>query len=243
MCSNNENQKCSNPVATDELISRFLKKNVIYILGQLDNGTPDGSPEANDDLDTSCGSNFQGPDRLSRGTSYYESLDEFGPHNHRLMIAPQIGHSSSRIYGSYQALTSVFGGDLPKKEYIAPLYKIRSELKDRFLDVSNVSPRAVIMNKAEKSTAQDWIISKAGPNEYRIQHQETLLYLEASEQNDYSVSLANYRSASAQIWILKPVANKSGIYTLQQKSSLRFLKGEATTTNQGDGGEFSIGSL
>jgi hypothetical protein len=232
MCSRNAYQDCLNTATTESRINSYLQKNVTYIIGQLDNSTPTGSSDSNNELDTSCGGNFQGPDRLSRGTFYYESLSRFGTHRHRLMFAARVGHNAGQMYGSYPVRKALFGGDQPIKEYIAPYYTIKQKFNNRLLDAMNTSPYTAITNTAEIDWTQNWILTKVGTNEYRIQQQETLLYLDASTSSTYAVSLKNYSNTSTQIWILNPVTNEPGIYTLQQKSSLRYLDADTSSTSK-----------
>jgi hypothetical protein len=233
MCSNNSYQTCRNSTETTTgRIGSYLRKKVTYILGQLDNSTSTGSPDAASDLDTRCGANFQGPDRLSRGTFFYEYLSRFGTHNHRLLFAAKVGHSAGNMYATYLARKSLFGGaDLPVKQYMAPLYSIKQKVNSRFLDASVSSPYNALTNTAQSDWTQAWILTQVGPNEYRIQQQKTLRYLEASASSPYEVSTKDYRDTSAQVWILKPVLNESSVYTVQAKSTLSFLDADTSSSS------------
>ncbi len=73
-------------------IAAYLKKDVVYLLGELD--------VTNEDLDTSCPANYQGPNRLERGIYFYESLARQGDHNHTFMVVPGVGHSADQMYKS-----------------------------------------------------------------------------------------------------------------------------------------------
>ncbi len=224
MCSENSYQSCYNKITTQEYIENFLNKNITYVLSQLDNSTSNGEEGANEDLDIKCGGNFQGPDRLSRGTYYYESLSLFGEHNHRLLIVGKIGHSASKVYKSYQGRRALFGGELPTKEYAAPYYFLQQKFDNRYLDALTSSSYSAMTKLKESDDTQKWIITKLTGDEYRIQQVANLRYLEGqNSSSNYIVSSKEYKNSSAQIWIIKPVINQNDFYTIQQKSTLRYL--------------------
>ncbi len=74
-------------------IAEFLDRKITYLLGVLD--------VTNEDLDTSCAANYQGPNRLIRGAYFYESLKRLGfLHNQQLVFVPGVGHSADQMYKS-----------------------------------------------------------------------------------------------------------------------------------------------
>lgn len=220
MCFTNSSQTCSQNITAENQISRFLKKKVTYILGQLDTLE---YPDGNDDLDVSCSGNFQGADRLSRGTYYFESLSRFGIHNHRLTIVGEVGHSSENIYQSTKGKRSLFGGDLPSKEYLAPTFTLRQKATGRYLDAATRSPYTSTTQLAGYDPTQNWIVTKINDAEYTLQQEQTLRYLEGATSTGYSVSIQEYKNSSAQRWLISPVPNESQTYTIQNKVNSRFL--------------------
>lgn len=172
-------------------ISRYLKKKVTYLLGQLDNLSND---DANAELDVSCSGNFQGPDRLTRGTYYFESLKRLGPHNHTLSVVAQVGHNAPEMYHSYKGRRALFGGDLAVQEYLSPTYTVQIP---------------------GKKGIEHWIITKIKGDEYTIQDGQTLLYFEGSPQR---IHLAEYKNSDSQRWIIQPVLNRPNSYSIKSKS-------------------------
>ena len=83
--------------------SDYAKANVIYLMG-----ADDTDPEQQD-LDTSCAGEAEGPDRLDRGKAYFRYLtarhSDFG---HRFWLVPGVAHVGSRMVESACAVAAVF---------------------------------------------------------------------------------------------------------------------------------------
>lgn len=221
-------QKSDRKLTVEGQTARFLNKKVTYIMGQNDNSTPTGSPESKQMLDLTCGSNFQGPDRLTRATYYFESLSRFGAHQHRLLFAAQVGHDSPEIYRSYQAKRTLFGGDLPVKEYLAPLTTLKQGNTSRYLDTQE---KGVVVSSAKKTESQlmnqipthTWILTRLGGNEYTIQNGHNLLYLASQSLLNGQAFLQEYKNSPTQRWEITPVKNAKNRYTIRNQESKRDL--------------------
>jgi pimeloyl-ACP methyl ester carboxylesterase len=73
------------------MIERYLKRNVVYLLGDQDLG----------DVEQSCEAALQGATRFARGKFFKAHLDEFFPSNdHQLIIVPDVGHTQYGMYTS-----------------------------------------------------------------------------------------------------------------------------------------------
>jgi hypothetical protein len=73
------------------MIDRYLKRNVIYLLGDQDLG----------DVEQSCEAALQGRTRFARGTFFMVHLDRFFPeHNHKRVVVPGVGHTQYGMYTS-----------------------------------------------------------------------------------------------------------------------------------------------
>lgn len=174
MCFEKSKQKCNQTRKASDQITFYLSKRVTYILGQLDRL---GESDTNEELDRSCSASFEGPDRLTRGTYYNEYLNLFGPHHHRLLFAPQVGHDSLGVYLSYTGQRAVFGGELPEKQFLGPAYQV--------IQKSSGQPLGVPGSK--------WIFTKIEGNEYRIQSEKDLRYLEFSNHFPNRATTSEYR--------------------------------------------------
>ena len=246
MCSDNSYQTCSHPIATNQMIEKFLARKVTYILGQLDNSFNPEASWTNSQLDTRCGANFQGPDRLARGAYYFEHLAQFGQHRHRIIYAADVGHSSRGIFhDSYKGKRALFGGKLPTKEYLGSVYTIQQVATDRYLDAAYENSYDAMTNGHESGvtyhtdSSQRWIISRVDGDRYRIQQEQSLRYLDAylNSSRDHRVMTRRYQDNDTQIWIIRPVAGESSVYTVQQERRQRYL--DAYTSSSGDRGSMT----
>jgi hypothetical protein len=84
--------------------SDYAKADVIYLMG-----ADDTDPEQQD-LDTSCAGEAQGPERLERGKAYFRYLAarHAGAFSHRLWLVPGVAHVGSRMVESACAVAAVF---------------------------------------------------------------------------------------------------------------------------------------
>jgi hypothetical protein len=82
----------------------YIKADVIYLLGA------DDTDPAQQDLDTSCAGEAEGPERLDRGEAYFRYLTGRHPTDlkHRLWFVPGVAHVGSRMVESPCALAAVF---------------------------------------------------------------------------------------------------------------------------------------
>lgn len=241
MCSNNLEQSCTiTSFTTQNMIEQYLSRKVTYLVGQLDNSVNPESKTTNSDLDVSCGGNFQGPDRLSRAIYFYEHLNSIGPHQHRLLVAAGQGHGPNGMFrDSYRGRKTLFGGELPIKEYLAPTYTIRQKYNQRYLDGYVGSGYATMTESKQLASnnlfdpTQKWIITRISSDQYRIQQEKTLRYLDAytSSSNDYQVMMRQYQNDNTQIWTIRPVAGLANTYTIQQAYNSRFLDAYTSSSN------------
>jgi hypothetical protein len=90
-----------NPV---ELEQGYVKRDVTYLLGQLD--TDPNHPA----LDKSCSAEAQGAFRLVRGQNYFKYLQKRHPEglNQHLVIVPNVGHSGGGIFTSPEGQEVLF---------------------------------------------------------------------------------------------------------------------------------------
>ncbi len=85
----------------DEMISNYLKKDVVYFIGESDTRS--------DDIDQSCPAVFQGINRLVRGRSYMKQLStEFPSNKHHIFTAPGVGHTQWGMYSSEMGIKVLF---------------------------------------------------------------------------------------------------------------------------------------
>lgn len=89
-------------LTVDEIRNQYRPRYVIYLLGDLDTFN-----EGN--LDTSCRANVQGAHRFARGTFYHQHTLRYFPGNmHRRVPVPNVGHSSTGVYGSQRGKDVLF---------------------------------------------------------------------------------------------------------------------------------------
>jgi hypothetical protein len=81
------------------MIKRFIKRKVIYFLGEQDIG----------DVEQTCQARWQGPHRLGRGQNFKAHVDsEYPFNNHDIVTVPGIGHTQYGMYTSTQGLEVLF---------------------------------------------------------------------------------------------------------------------------------------
>ncbi|MFT4510239.1 alpha/beta hydrolase [Caballeronia sp. 15711] len=91
------------PGSIDELKTRYLGRDIIYLLGTADNA-PDG-----DGQDQSCAAEAQGATRYGRGQAFDAYVHILDPHTRqRAYEARGIGHSSYRIFSSACGQAALF---------------------------------------------------------------------------------------------------------------------------------------
>ena len=73
------------------MITRYLKRNIVYLLGEQDLG----------DVEQSCEARLQGRTRFERGVQFKEHLDVYFPENlHKIVTIPGVGHTQYGMYTS-----------------------------------------------------------------------------------------------------------------------------------------------
>lgn len=73
------------------MTKRFIKRQVIYFLGEKDIG----------DVEQTCQAQYQGPHRYARGLNFKAHVDEEFPMNiHQLISVPNVGHTQYGMYTS-----------------------------------------------------------------------------------------------------------------------------------------------
>ncbi|MBA3527760.1 MAG: alpha/beta hydrolase [Propionibacteriaceae bacterium] len=87
--------------------AQYESRNVVFLLGADDTNPTDSS------LDTSCGAQWQGPQRLARGTTFFAYLGHhFGSSIYQDQVArvvPNIGHDARDMYASADGTWALFG--------------------------------------------------------------------------------------------------------------------------------------
>lgn len=79
----------------------FLKRNVVYLMGEEDN-----KPGY---LDKSCEANLQGKNRFERSVNFFQYLrNEFPQSNHQFLSVAQVGHDYDLIFKSKEAARLIF---------------------------------------------------------------------------------------------------------------------------------------
>lgn len=96
-----------NPYASQltdpEIVGQYPRKEIVYVLGANDTD-PNG-----DYVNQDCPYSLQGPQRLARGTNYYEHMLKYFPDNyHRRLVVPGVGHQRYQMYGSMEAAVALF---------------------------------------------------------------------------------------------------------------------------------------
>lgn len=86
---------------------RYRARNVVYLLGDADTSTTDAS------LDKSCEGEWQGSQRLERGTLFYQYLaNVYGStvySTHSKVVVAGIGHDAKGMYVSAKGVAALFG--------------------------------------------------------------------------------------------------------------------------------------
>jgi uncharacterized alpha/beta hydrolase family protein len=83
------------------MISDYLKKDVVYFLGEAD--------IRSDDIDQTCPAVYQGHFRLERGQAYMQQLNsEFPQHQHHIYTVPGVGHTQYGMYTSENGIQVLF---------------------------------------------------------------------------------------------------------------------------------------
>ncbi|MDP9651495.1 alpha/beta hydrolase [Paraburkholderia caledonica] len=91
------------PSSIDEFKTRYLQRDIIYLLGTADNA-PDG-----DGQDQSCAAEAQGATGYTRGQAFDAYVHILDPHTtQRVYEARGIGHSSYRIFSSVCGQAALF---------------------------------------------------------------------------------------------------------------------------------------
>jgi acetyl esterase/lipase len=86
----------------DTLKSNLARRNVTYLLGDQDRYPIAG-------FDSSCPAMAQGPDRLTRGITYWNYINQRFQARHKLAIVPLCGHNARCMFTSQRGLSEVFG--------------------------------------------------------------------------------------------------------------------------------------
>ena len=91
------------PTTADAVKARYLRRDVVYLLGTADN-----SPDE-DSVGHNCEADAQGLTRYTRGLAYDAYIHMLDPQTHQLALEAQgIAHSSGRMYASACGLTALF---------------------------------------------------------------------------------------------------------------------------------------
>lgn len=78
----------------DYIRAMYPMNKVVYLLGENDTST-------GGNLDGSCEANWQGANRLERGETYYNYINDHYPgHNHEIGIVPGVGHHHGNMFTS-----------------------------------------------------------------------------------------------------------------------------------------------
>lgn len=95
--------------SVSDMTARYRGRAVVYLLGEADT-----DPNARQ-LARGCAAMAQGTNRFARGTVFMAYMDAFhGPHAHRRVTVPGVGHSAPRMFQSAQGLEVLFEPvDLP----------------------------------------------------------------------------------------------------------------------------------
>lgn len=94
-------------VGSSAIREQFKGRNVVYLLGSLDTDTTD------DSMDTTCAANWQGANRLERGTIYHNYLGYYYGSTvyktHVKSIVVGVGHDGQAMFTSAAARPHLFG--------------------------------------------------------------------------------------------------------------------------------------
>lgn len=92
-----------NQLPYNEKISRYIEKDIIYLIGSED--------KLVEDFDLSCQALYQGPYRYLRAVNFKATLDFVFPENkHKLSVVPGIGHTQWGMYTSENGKKSILQG-------------------------------------------------------------------------------------------------------------------------------------
>lgn len=87
----------------EQIRAQFPKRNVTYIVGELDTNINDSS------LDKGCPAQAQGAQRNERGRNFHEYMKtQFGA-QHKFAVAPGCGHSAVCVFAGPAGVEAVFG--------------------------------------------------------------------------------------------------------------------------------------
>ncbi len=83
------------------LISNYLSRDVIYMLGEQDRDT--------NEVDHDCAAELQGPYRYLRGVNFKAFLDhEYAGNHHQLLVVPGVAHTKEGMYTSAMGKAVLF---------------------------------------------------------------------------------------------------------------------------------------
>lgn len=83
----------------DQMIDRYLKRDVTYFIGEKDIG----------EVESTCEANYQGMNRYQRGLNFKNFLDlEYSSHQHHLVTVHNVGHTQYGMYFSSESLNVIF---------------------------------------------------------------------------------------------------------------------------------------
>jgi pimeloyl-ACP methyl ester carboxylesterase len=89
-------------VADDTLRANLVKRDVVYLLGELDTEPLAG-------FDSSCSAMAQGKNRFARGENYWKTIRSVYGAKHELVKAPMCGHNARCVFTTDAALETVSG--------------------------------------------------------------------------------------------------------------------------------------
>jgi hypothetical protein len=78
--------------STHVMISRYVKRDLTYLVGELDNNSQG--------IDQSCPARYQGSSRIERAQAFYEVLNSEFSTNHKFFIIPKVAHTQYGMYHS-----------------------------------------------------------------------------------------------------------------------------------------------
>jgi pimeloyl-ACP methyl ester carboxylesterase len=89
--------------SVDTMRTNYLRRDVTYLLGELDTDTQSATLDVTDQAQT------QGAQRFERGTRYFTFLnDYYSGHLHRRVAVPLVGHSGKGMITSAQGQGTIF---------------------------------------------------------------------------------------------------------------------------------------
>ena len=85
------------------MVKSYRYLDLVYLIGADDNDPEHGG------LDTSCPALAQGANRVARALNFKAYMDRFhAPHNHRIVVVPDVAHSSAKMFRSSLGREVVF---------------------------------------------------------------------------------------------------------------------------------------